>query len=307
MAELSPPGSTVYAHTGPSATVWVAAGGRPPADTGARVWEFADSPLVGAAERVRLMGTRGNAALAVRLAARRGRGALRSVELCSPLACSTGARRDKPAEVLADLPRWQARASCGGWREFAPADHASCRLAELDPAGRGAAGSALHLLMEHPAWPALAAVPHLSPLAVGGLVGVVLDPRFFVDPAAPDRLSKLESFLGLEPKIAVTQGRPEAPTPQHVRYRAVLACWKLDDPGAEAAAVTPELFVWRAYYDAGGGHRGDLSACKRFVHYLRHTWLDGLYPGLAERLFVPEFFFDAGGARWYRAATGCSR
>jgi hypothetical protein len=41
------------------------------------------------------------------------------------------------------------------------------------------------------------------------------------------------------------------------------------------------------------------------AHYLRHTWLDGLYPGRPhDPLFSPDMFFDGGGAAWYRKARG---
>lgn len=293
-------------HSGPDGQVWFLDGDRLPENSGLPVTEYvARHQTIARADKVRMMGLPGNnTLLAMALFARKLHGDLDSLEVCSPLACDTGARREKPESVLFDLRKWGGRPSCGGWHEFTHLDYPTYNIAFLlgYSGDTGITEQMLRLLRDHPVWPAISAVPHLSCLNLCRLLASILDPRFFIDPADPDRLSKLEAYLGLDPKIAICEGRIESPTHQHMRYRNVLSCWKNDDPGRDVALDSPELFIWRAFYEAGGGWKGDLRASQRFVYYLRHTWLDALYPEKpwVEPLFVPEHFFDAPTARWYR-------
>lgn len=290
-------------HTDRDGRVWFLDGDRLSENSKMCALDFVNShEVVSKADKVRFMGVPDNADLAMHLFSRKLHGDLGSLEVCSPLACETNSRRDKPDNVLFDLRKWAGRASCGGWHEFELGDYPSYGLAS----GLRLGADQSHLsrfLKDHPVWYALAGVPHLFPKAVGELIGLVLDPRFFIDKQDPDRLSKLEAFLGLDPKIAISEGRSGAATKQHDRYRVVLDCWKHEEPGRETAAIMPELFLWKAYYDAGGGWKGDLRASQKFVHYLRHCWLDALYPTKpwVEPLFVPGHFFDKGGVEWYKA------
>lgn len=293
-------------HTGPDGRVWHLDGDRLPESTGRPVGEYVkDAPALMRADRVRFMGVPANAELAMHLFSRKVHGDLAGLEVCSPLACETSARREKPESVLFDLRKWAPaiRPSLGGWHQFENLDYVSYAIS----AGLQRKADAAHLvrfLKDHPVWYALAGVPHLNLGAVCELVGGLLDPRFYVDLQEPDRLSKLEAFLGLDPKIAACEGRSPEPTRQHDRYRTALRCWKNDDPGKETARVMPELFLRRTYHEAGGGWKGDLKATKRFVHYLRHCWLDALYPVRywAEPLFAPEHFFTEAKetVEWYR-------
>jgi hypothetical protein len=287
-------------HTGPDGQVWFLDGDRPPENSGVLVEPFLSSPQVRKAEKVRILGVPENASLAISLYNLKN-GRLNSLEVCSPLACETSARREKPEHVLFDMRKWTMHhASCGGWHEFQDLDYPSYAIADALRTG-ATPGHTARFLKDHPAWPALAGIPHLFPIGICGLISAILDPRFFIDQDDPDRLSKLEAFLGLDPKIAAVGGKTDSPTKQHNRYRLLLDCWKNDDPGQQAASGSPELFVWRAYYAAGGGWKGDLRASQRFVHYLRHTWLNALYPHRkGEPLFVPEHFFsDKDIVKWY--------
>lgn len=291
------------AHTAQDGRVWFLDGDRMPENSGQTAAQFSEGhPAVLRSEKVRVMGVPGNADLLMHLFNRKLHGDLTSLEVCSPLACETSTRREKPEYVLFDMRKWAGRPSVGGWHEFETADYPSYALA-ASLAARADASHMVRFLKDHPAWYALAGVPHLSREAVCKLIGTVLDPRFFIDVQDPDRLSKLEGFLGLDPKVAVVGGRTGEPVRQHDRYRTVLACWKNDDPGKDEAATMAELFVWKAYYDAGGGWKGDLRASQRLVHYLRHVWLDALYRDKpwVEPLFVPEHFFggDRGAVNWY--------
>jgi hypothetical protein len=291
-------------HTGPDGRVWVLDGDRRPEDSGLLPEAFALDRAFDR-ERVRVLGLPGDVSLAVQLyaLARTGR-RTGTVEVASPLAVRGTRRRAAPVSVLMDMRQWVVRPSVGGWTEFG-ADHFVSFSLALATRRRAQAGEIAELLARHPAWGAVSLVPHLDGMALAHLIGQVLDPRFFVDPDEPDRLSKLEAFLGLDPKVAQTGGRTAGCNERYARYRLLLEAWKRDDPGPAEAGRNPALFVWRAYYAAGGGPKGDLCAGRRLAHYLRHTWLDGLYPGRPhDPLFSPDMFFDGGGAAWYRKARG---
>lgn len=288
-------------HTAPDGKVWYLDGDRLPENSGKSVAEFMDSQVVRRADKVRILGVPSNAELALQMYNRKLKDELGSVEVCSPLACETSARREKPEAVLFDLRKFSGLPSMGGWHEFCETDYPSYAIA-VNLERKADSGHLLRFLKDHPVWYAVAGIPHLSSLALCRLIGTVLDPRFFIDPEEPDRLSKLEAFLGLDPKIAIVGGKNDTTSKQYFRYQLVLDCWKHDEPGKDTAAALPELFVWKAYYDAGGGWKGDLRAGQKFVQYLRHTWLDALYPRKpwVEPLFAPEHFFNKEGVIWYK-------
>src|SRR5690606_9579989 len=85
--------------------------------------------------------------------------------------------------------------SLGGWHAFGPADYPTYAMAEALAAGQ----SPLGLLRRHPVWPLLRFIMHLQPAPTCALLATILDPRWYVDPARPDSLSRLKAYLGLSP------------------------------------------------------------------------------------------------------------
>lgn len=282
--------------------VWYLDGDKVPVDSGLPPSEFARSRTALDAVRVRAIGNAANGEILMSVYSARRREDVAVPEVCSPLAASSG----NPDSVLLAARRWAEPPCRGGFHEFTSLDYPSYLIAAAVSRGRPMEES-LSALKLHPAWGAWSVIPHLHPPAVCRLVADVIDPRFFIDLHNPDRLSKLDSFLGLEPDSARGGSTPDA---RRRRFLNVTDCWKHADPGAKGcAAERPDQFVWRAYYEAGGGWKGALSAGRRLIRFMRHTWLDALYPHRlgAEKLFAPDMFFDWQGAQWFNSVRGAEK
>jgi hypothetical protein len=199
-------------------------------------------------------------------------------------------------------------ASLGGWRPFGPADIAVRRMAAAS--GAGDAELAAEALAEHPIGPALAFIPHLDLIRAAGLMGTIIDPRFFVTRSRPDREARLRCYLGLD------CFRPKY---QAARMRQALAvgAWKGRRGHADSAAGGFLWRYWMAREERYGVESADVWTTRYFLRFLRAAWLDavtGLHdlrtagPSDPRRsrytchgrqgLFVPEHLFVC----WYDGA-----
>ncbi len=287
----------VHLHVTPSGELWAAEDGGAPRPAAGGLPGFLERPAVPKGAVVRVSGEAGNADLILRLWACREAGVVRDVQVCSPLAVSSVKRRGHPESAFADLQAWSARPSCGGWRTVEPADVDAYRLAVAAARGERLAPH----LARHPARFAVETAS-LDGERAAALLAALVDPRFYIDPADPDRFSKMESFLGLNPDTA----SGAAPGGRHrQRYDLVTAAWKHSRPSAEDASRTPGLFLWDVFYRRGANWQAELKAGQTLIRYLRHLWLDELYRGrVAEGLFVATHFFDkdSNRVRWFEAA-----
>ncbi len=285
--------------------VWFLSGDRLPQDSGLSVARFVASDFARGTEQIRVLGSSENARLITLLYCKKKAGRFKSLQVGSPLSCESASRRDNPCHVLAAMRRWNVVPSCGGWHEMTGKDIPSyilgSRRLDRDSAGAMPA-SDLSILKTHPVYYAVAGIHGIHLPSVAAIVGEILDPRFFIDLDEPDRLSKLESFFGLDPKDIAAGGRAGAPG-QHRRYVTLLAAWKSQsEPSSREIADNPEMFPWREYARHKESRKGDLRASQMFLHYLRHTWLDALYPDRkpwVEPLFAPDRFFDSDCRDWY--------
>jgi hypothetical protein len=141
-------------------------------------------------------------------------------------------------------------------------------------------------------WPALSFVAGIDAASVATLLGLVLDPRWFVDPVRPNRSNRLERFLGLHPyyQRAVSEGEQVGGVVAQ-RCALVYDCWRCGEETAYDALPSAQHFLTRRRSQSG--YRGDLESSKRFLAYLRWTWIAALCVGPQKgQLFVPEHFFD---------------
>lgn len=244
-------------------------------------------------ERVRVVGGPENVQLILRLYEflRHRPGPV--LEVCSPL-CSEGADRRDPELTLYRMRGYGLPPSLGGWHAFGALDLPSYALAHLlNPAcgareGQANLDTVLRWLYIHPVWPALSFVDHLNRLAAAQLLALIIDPRWFIDLAHPDRQDRLEQFLGLNAKTQGGLDRGNASW-RSDRCRLVFKSWNTLQ--LRELPQAPGRFLYRAR-GTPGGSRGDLQASKVFVDFLRQVWLNVLCTGpQAGRLFVPEYFF----------------
>lgn len=283
MVDLLTDVQTVKATTDRSGLVWLLRGCAEPKPTGLSVAAFvAASPSYAAQIPVRVPGLAHNTNLLLRLYAAQQDGRAGPLEVCSPRCCGPEAAKADPAVLLYSMRSFSAPISTGGWRSFDELDASALRFVNTrDPDWTRPP------MLSHPAGPCLAWIDDLCEEMVSSLLGLIVDPRWFIDPAEPDRTNKLFQFLGLDP--GSQQGRGGA---RAVKNLLVLSCWKTTPP-PELASLKPWQFLWRTWHAKGGGWKGDLAASKRFVSFLRQSWLFAVCRGgLARELLVPELFFQ---------------
>ncbi len=278
----------------PDGEVWYLDGDRLPCRSGATKPEFLDDhPARLNADRVRVVGSPQNAKLVLRLYELKLRDELTSVEVCSPLVCSTAQDRADPEKVLYSMRRWTAPSTMGGWHEVTRFDYVAYAMSLLHQQG-AEPQKLIEFLTEHPAYPSLS-FPYADHLALAKLVATVIDPRWYVDPAAPDRPGKLYAYLGLDPATQKGDGSGRNKY-LHARNRLVRDVWTV--PGADLKR--PNTFVQRfrsTVETKGEEWRGDLRASQKLVNYVRQVMMDALYPmpnRWGESLFVPGHFFKQG-------------
>jgi len=152
-----------------------------------------------------------------------------------------------------------------------------------------------HEIWEHPLRARLDFIPH-EPLAMACLIGLVRDPRWYVAPARPERISKLAAYLGVDPATVSAVADGTVVTRAQHRYELVRSAW------FEPAMARPHErnFLGRAFLDHHEPLKAELRASRKFVAFLRHTWMDMLAQ-TSEPLFEPTFLMDAEAAEAYQA------
>jgi len=129
-----------------------------------------------------------------------------------------------------------------------------------------------------------------------GLFGVLVDPRWYIDLKHPNRLGRVQSFLGLSPSIQRRVAARDVTDSATRRCLMVWGCWR--NHGGRVDMAAPGNFLWRIRNAASDPVLGDLRASQAFVSYLIRTWQQQIVretmPYLREPLFVPEQFFHRG-------------
>ena len=200
----------------------------------------------------------------------------------------------------------------GGWHEFDAADYPAYAIAACADRGPGDAdldAFRAQMVMAHPAWPALSFISHLNPAKLALLLGVILDPRWYVSLRSPrkgddvvpyhDDSAKLHAYLGLDPRTMAGVLGSNKEFGSSARCRLVLETWVGTTPEEPEVYQHPGYFLWRRYLREECHVKGTLRASQLFVDYLRLVWLDAIY---CDRVSTP-----AAPGRRPRGGKGCSR
>lgn len=275
-------------------TVWFADGIHAPIGSGLMIDQFVDSLRGRQRPFIRILGTPSNATLIISvwpLCQADGK-----LQVASPAICENSAERADPEIALYRMRQVCLPPSLGGWHDFARHDYSSYALVARIRADNGVSQHAREILHHHPVWPCLQFVQGLAERWTAWVLCFVVDPRWFVDLEFPDRVGRLQSFLGLRwsvQQLASEKGRM-VDRPVLVRCKAVLSAWKGRMPQG-SQWKDPRNFLWRIWRSAGKGVRGDLVASQKFIVFLRYTWLDALYNDTTssgrEPLFLPDMLF----------------
>jgi hypothetical protein len=255
---------------------------------------------------------------------RKKRGELVHLEVASPAVVGrTRAERDDPVLMLVRIRDSAAdglNPAMGGWHEFDDADYPAYALAASDiyddPRLSEVVQFREEMLTAHPAWPGLSFLEHLDLGKLVQLLGVILDPRWYVslrtrqgNDFVPynDDAAKLNAYLGLDPRTMAGVLGYCGESGSAAWCRLVIETWMGRSAPTPEEQLRPGCFLWRRYRREDGPIKGALRASQMFVDYLRLVWLDALYcdhtgrrPAargkrpLREGLFAPDHFFSHG-------------
>jgi hypothetical protein len=204
----------------------------------------------------------------------------------------TAAQRANPERTLLAMRSERRAGSLGGWHEMGIPDYNSYALVSHIQKMGSVDHNALCLLKNHPAWKALSFVKGLDQVRCCRLLNTIIDPRWYIDPKHPTRVSKLNAYLGLTSKVARAYEKGQVVRGYH-NYRNTLLCWKDHTyyPHGDELKL-PGNFLWRVRLLSENQELADLRANQVFVAFLRHNWLAALYANKQhDPLFIPEHFF----------------
>lgn len=220
---------------------------------------------------IRVIGDRNNSSLLVRLAKHQDENYI--VQTCSPLLAGSRNERRNPTKALRNVARVADRApSLGGWRHYGLSEYLGhqCALCPDDEARMAYA-------KDHPVYRALSFLTPRDDVAVAKLLGLIIDPRNFVDPNNPDDpLTKLEAYLGLS---------KSKPRPEHLEV--VRGCVGLTSD-VEYNRNDPS-----AYFLLINWLRNEKIAIRGYLSFLIWAWLDVVSLNRpADPILDPTYVFD---------------
>lgn len=283
-------------HTADDGNVWYARGINTCKNSEQIVDSFLLSSVVsGMGLTFRILGVPQNSELICALYLRRYKGEVRSVEIAGPNILDTQYELSDPSAVLMRMRAAAVSPACGGWHSLTLHDYPTyamlARMTRNNFVFDEQANSYLHM---HPAFRALSFIPTLVDSEVAKLLVTTIDPRWYIDRRRPERIKKLELFLGLTPAIQEKVSNPKKILTKAREFRCatVLNSWK-SKPYEEVDVKKPENFLYRIWHAAGGGYYGDLRASQAFLRYLNDNWLAVLEnrKGVRDGLFAPNLYF----------------
>jgi hypothetical protein len=283
-------------HTADDGNVWYARGINTSKNSEQIVDSFLLSSVVsGMGLTFRILGVRQNAELICALYHRRYKGEVRSVEIAGPNILDNQHELSDPGTVLMRMRSAMVSPACGGWHALTMHDYPTyAMLARLTRNNFVFDDTASSYLYMHPAYKALTFIPTLAKSEVAKLLVTTVDPRWYIDRRRPERIKKLELFLGLTPAIQERVSNPKRllSKSRELRCSTVLRSWKSQEPEAVDFKL-PENFLYRIWHAAGGGYYGDLRASQAFLRYLNDNWLAVLEnrKGVKDGLFAPNLYF----------------
>lgn len=259
------------------------------------------------ARAVRLLGTRANAPLVIKLFERRAADPdfrAVSVRLGSPAAVPGAWLRADPEAVLHAL--WQPPAAgglAGQWHELGPTDYPGYAMAAaLAAAPAGDVPEVVRRIAEHhPAWPAVSFVGSVDAPAACRLLAEIVDARWFQHPSRPGRPSRLLAYLGVTPdNTAAMSGAPVKPGRHFNRATTAVGAWY--NQRVRRGSREPRDFLVRCLDAHAALGAGLLAGTRRFLGFVTAVWLAAVRPRHPEAAFDAERFFrDAAVARAYEA------
>jgi hypothetical protein len=308
--------SVVRLHTDAGGLIWFGGEGEPAENTCLDAYDFFEAEAyrdeLDRARVVRLLGTRANATLVVKLQERKASSSLfnkKTVLLGSPAAVPAGWLKTDPAAVLHHL--WQPSAAAvlaDHWHEMTTDDYTTYAMinATTEKEVKEVPQVVRKIAAYHPAWPAVTFVASGDVDAACQLLCHVIDPRWYRHPRHPDRLTRLYAHLGVTPDNMAVIAGDSAARGLHFN-RATLAVRTWYNRLMRRGSPTPRDFLAQTLEGVPLAE-GLLRGTRRLVDFVARVWLDAVRPAHPEAGFRAEQFFrNPGVARAYEQHLSTAR
>lgn len=282
--------------------IWVIDGDKMPKKVGIGVGEFVDS-MLGSKEHkfVRVLASPLNYPLITKLYQLKKVGNIDSVQIATPLLM----QKNRPESSLLRMRLCTLPASLGGFHEVTCDDFAmytlagmvdSLRKVELNKKKDGSLTlksqkeydklclSITDLLAAQPIWSYVSFIDSLDPVLMAAVLTSIGDPRWFINPDRPDRLSKLYSWMGLSGDRSC-DGKT-------YRRKCTELCWYGGSLGGyreykdfptilKDKVGDPGCFIVKYAFDKWGPDPSlwpHDRISKFLIKFVRLSWLDCIYP-----------------------------
>lgn len=268
--------------------VWAIAGDRMPSCTSLSVKDYVDrlDKLGTPIDKIRVLGSARNAELIVRLYRMKIRNHLKSLEVGSPIISSN----DDAASSLIKMRMASLPPSMGGWHEASASDCVAYGVGVLmRSSDQGSHEQACELMKQHPIWSYVSFIPHIDAMFFTKVVARIADPRWFIDVNHPNRLSRLNAWLGL-------CNGPQTDD-KLIHKFDVYSSWCNGLSNNAGELHKPGWFIIREGRRRWPNHKIWVTALRMsqlFIKYVRLAWMDSLYPfpnPWMEKLLDPDLFF----------------
>jgi len=290
--------------------IWYAAREGVPIPSGYEYGEFCKKPkLINKKSKVRLVGSSRNSKLVCKLFKLREAGDISDVSVCSPQVEKINLDEYSPEKVLMNMRKWNYPASLGGFHKVMIDDFVVHSLAEAfkkDPDDK----DALVLFDAHPVNGFLKFIPFMNKKACSNVTAAIIDPRWYVDLNAPNKLANLFEYMGVGSLKSVNDtidlANPNLNYSKLDRRHMTLASWR-NDLNLEKdfksnflittySKVRETFLPGKAKKDEIVFDEADMATSQKFLSFVHTMWLDWLYKmpnPWNEPLFVPEYFFSS--------------
>ena len=269
--------------------VWVIEGDRMPYSTKLTVEGYIDKLETSGncPDKIRVLGSGSNAGMIVRLYRLKVKHRLKSLEIGSPIIVSNN---DAPANLI-KMRMASAIPSLGGWHEADMLDCASYGVGALIRSEtEGSHIKACELMKQHPVRNYVSFIPHIDDMFFTKVMARIGDPRWYIDPNHPSRLSRLYSWLGL-------CNGPQTDD-KLVKKFDVYSCWSKGLSASISEMARPGWFIIREGSTKWANHKPWVSSLRMsqlFIKFVRMAWMDSIYPypnPWMEKVFDPDLFFS---------------
>lgn len=298
-------------HTDSDGIVWCSQHGVPVRCTGMTPEKFISNAVFKSASVVRVVGATVNSTLLLGMYERHKSAALnatRKIYIGNPAMLPVRALLDDPEEVLLRLWQQDANARIASmWHTMGPVEFNSHLLCSAVNNSKAVNEHARMVFRYHPVYNSLSFFSEVNVDLLIRWVCAVVDPRWFIDPDHPNRLSKLMRFSGLTPSnfeefaTSLTDsmwdnaGRNLQLAPDDLWGRhwkkavMIYGSWATQEP----SLASPSAFFWRIFRQYNGSSKGMLKASQSFLRFITLHWMQGLSAS-KRSLFDPLLFFKTG-------------